>query len=319
MQNAKVYTVFFSLPEDLSKRILSELENKCEGVEFVGGATISYHGKDSSDYALQVDPGIHIDDEKNNLALQSIAKLKPELDGLLLFFGSFCDRRYLLTGLPTIMVDYNAFPTLQIGFKDATALGKRYGTKFITASYSTSDLSESISASRRDDLAEKVELFKVISKMKTARIMDVQVRGFGAEPHEHWWRLNQEVYLQRLKELLGIDVVIVDYRDLFKEYTKIGEAEAKEIATRWLDEQSPTNAIKNKRNAGGVTEEEVTKAAKLYIATDKLMKEYGCNAITLDASSWAYQPAANQIWKAWLPRYWENTSLIGPDFTVTLQ
>jgi len=288
MQNAKVYAVFFSLPEDPFKRILAELESKCEGVEFVGGATVSYRGKDSSDYALQRSPEIHIDDENSNLTLQNIANLKPELDGVLLFFGGggYCDRRYLLTGLPTIMVDYNAFPTLQIGFKNATALGRRYGTKFITATYSTTDLSESVSASRRDDLAEKVELFKVISKMKNARIMDVQVRGFGAEPHEHWWRLNQEVYLQRLKELLGIDAIIVDYRDLFEEYTKTGEAEAKEIATRWLNEQSPTNAIKNTRNVGGVTEEEVTKAAKLYIATDKLMKEYGCNAITLDATSW---------------------------------
>ncbi len=286
-QNAKVYAVSFSLPEDVTNKILGDLESRCGGIEFVGRETIGYPGKDAMDYAMQRSPEVYVEDSKSNSVLEDIQNRKEGLDGLVLLFGGFCDNRYLLTGLPTLMIDYNAFPNLQIGFKDGVALGRRLGTKFITATYSTTDASESVSASRLDDLVEKVELFNAITKMKNTKIMDVQVRGFGSEPHEHWWRRDQEVYLQRLKETLGIDVVIVDYRDLFKEYGRIEEDEAKEIAAKWIAEQTPTKSIKNTRNVGGVTEEEVTKAGRLYLAADRLMKEYGCNAITMDATTWS--------------------------------
>jgi len=286
-ENARLYAVFFSLPDDVASGILTELRSKCEGVEFVGSRIVSHPGKDAMDYAIQGNPEVRIDDKQSNAVLQEIAASKDNLDGLILFFGQFCDRRYFLTGLPTLLVDYNAFPSLQIGFKDAVALAKRLGTRFITATYSTSDLAEAARAARLDDLAGKVQLFSALRKMKHTKIMDVQVRGFGAQPHEHWWRLNQEVYLQTLKDVFGTQVSIVDYRDLFNEYGRVEENQAKEIAGRWLAGQRPTQSIKNARNVGGVTEEEVTKAARVYLAAEKLMKEEACNAITLDATTWA--------------------------------
>ena len=221
---------------------------------------------------------------KKNEVLQYVEESKGGLDGMILFPAHF-DRRFFLTGLPTLFVDY--VPTLQIGFKDAVALGRRYETKFVTATYGSIDVSKSVAEARMDDLVEKIELFNSIRKMKSTKIMDVQVRGFGSEPHEHWWRLNQEEYLQKLKESLGMTAVIVNYRDLFKEYLKAEEEKARKIAEKWMEEQSPTKAIRNRRNVGGVTKEEVTKAAKLYLAGDKMMKELGCNAITMDATTWA--------------------------------
>jgi len=286
-ENARLYAVFFSLSEDVASGILSELRSKCEGIEFVGSRIVSYPGKDAIDYAIQRSPEVRIDDRQSNAVLQEIAASRDNLDGLILFFGQSCDRRYLLTELPTLLVDYSAFPNLQIGFKDAVALAKRHETKFVTATYSTSDLSEAIGAARLDDLAGKVQLFGALRKMKHTKIMDVQVRGFGAEPHEHWWRLNQEVYLQTLKDVFGTQVSIVDYRDLFNEYGGVEADQAKEIANRWLAEQGPTESIKNTRNVGGVTEEEVTKAARVYLAAEKLMREEACNAITLDATTWS--------------------------------
>lgn len=266
---------------ELQKNLLSELERRCN-VEFIVKET-NYSGKDRLDYAIQRNPDFYVSDAKNNQVLRYIEENKKELDGIVLFPGFF-DRRFFLTELPSLFVDY--LPSLQIGFKDAVSLGRRYNTKFVTATYGNMDISKSVTEAKIDDLVEKVELFKSIRKMKNTKIMDIQVKGFGSAPHEHWWRLNQEEYLQKLKESLGISAVIVDYRDLFKEYLKMEEEKARKIAEKWMKEQSPTKAIRNKRNVGGITKEEVTKAAKLYLAADRMMKKASCNAITMDASTW---------------------------------
>ncbi|MCK4416886.1 MAG: hypothetical protein KAV99_01810 [Candidatus Latescibacteria bacterium] len=281
-EKAKLCAIFPAEVSEPQKNLLRELERRCN-VEFVVKET-HYAGKDSLDYAMQRNPDVYVSHAKKNEVLQYVEESKGGLDGMILFPAHF-DRRFFLTGLPTLFVDY--VPSLQIGFKDAVALGRRYETKFVTATYGSIDVSKSVAEARMDDLVEKIELFNSIRKMKSTKIMDVQVRGFGSEPHEHWWRLNQEEYLQKLKESLGMSAVIVDYRDLFKECLKAEEEKARKIAEKWMEEQSPTKAIRNRRNVGGVTKEEVTKAAKLYLAGDKMMKELGCNAITMDATTWA--------------------------------
>lgn len=283
----RVYAVFFSLSRELSKRALGTLKSQCKGVEFVGEAQINYGGKDALDYSIQMNPDAYADDSKNNLVLKEIEDSKENLSGLILFFGGSCDKRFLLTGLPTIIVDVNPFPSMQIGFKWAVAEAKINRIDFLTASYSDFDVSESVASARIQDLVEKVELFKVISKMKNTRILDVQVRGFGAEPHEHWWRLNQEVVLNKLKQYLGMEAVILDYRDFFKEYEKVSEKEAKELAQKWISGETPTKAIKNKRNIGGVTERDVIDGAKVYLTADEFMKKFKANAITVDSMTWA--------------------------------
>ena len=155
------------------------------------------------------------------------------------------------------------------------------------ASYSDFDASESIASSRIRDLTGKVELFKSINKMKNTKILDVQVRGCGVDPHEHWWRLNQELFLNRLKQYLGMDVVILDYRDFFKEYEGISEKEAKTIAKKWIAGQSSTKAAQNKRNIGGVTEKNVIDGAKVYLTAEKYVKKFNANAITVDSMTWS--------------------------------
>ena len=289
--NAKVYLVAFTFPGFFrsKEKILNELESK--GISFVRKEIITYPGKDYLDYYLQINPDVYMDDSKNNFVLKEIEDLKTELDGLILVFGGVCDKRFFLTGLPTIFVDYNAFPNLQIGFKNAIVNAKKYKTKFITASLSDTDVIDSVSKDRFNDLAEKVELFNVLKKVKNTRILDIQIKGFGTEPHEHWWRLNQEVYLKKLKEYLGIEVVILDYRDLFNEYEKIEEKEAKEIAELWIKE--------SKGMLDGATNEEVMKAAKLYLAADKFIKKFNCNAITMDciSSGWGEKLGGKRRWK----------------------
>ncbi|MHA1376692.1 MAG: hypothetical protein ACTSR7_20620, partial [Promethearchaeota archaeon] len=178
--------------EELAKSVSSILESRCKGIEFVGKVQVDYSGKDSFDRSMRLNPEAVANDIKSNLVLKEIADSKGNLAGLILLFGSYCDKRFLLTGLPTLIVDVNPFPSLQIGFKWALGQAKINKTNFLIASYSNFDASISVKSERIQDLVEKVELFKVIDKIKNSKILDVQVRGFGTEPHEQWWRLNQE-------------------------------------------------------------------------------------------------------------------------------
>ena len=192
---AKIYTAFLGLPKDLSNKALRVLRNKCKGVKFIGQAHVNYRGKDALNYSIQTNPEAYANDSKSNTVLKEIEDSKEKIAGLILFFGDSCDKRFFLTGLPTIIVDVNPFPSLQIGFKWAVAEAKKNEANFLTASYSDFDVSKSVNSLRIQDLVEKVELFNAINKMKNTKILDIQVRGLGAEPHEHYWRLNQELEL----------------------------------------------------------------------------------------------------------------------------
>jgi L-fucose isomerase-like protein len=284
--------------------LLKKLEETC-GVE-IDARTINYAGKDMYDYVIQREPDVYFDDKESNAVLRYVEENSNNLDGLIIFNGDFSfDSRLLMTGLPTLLVD--VLPGLQLKFKDAVTLSRIYGANFITATYNrlNTDVSKSVAEARWVDLTGKIKLFNAIKKIKQTRIMDIQVKGFGAEPHEHRWRVNQEEYLKKLKESLGIDVEIVDYRDVFRLYQKINADEAKNIAHKWMTEQEETTAGKNLRNSGNVTEEEVIKAGRLYLAIDKMMKESGCNAVTPDASTWS-APVGTQFAKT-----------IGEDYLVS--
>ena len=266
----KVYVAFFGLSKDLSNKAVSMLRSKCREVKFVGETQIDYGGKNALDYSIQVNPEAYANDGKSNSVLKEIENTKENLAGLILFFGGSCDKRFFLTGLPTIIVDVNPFPSLQVGFKGAIAEAKINETNFLAASYSDFDASESAASARIQDLVEKIGLFKVINEMKNTIILDVQVKGFGTKSHEHWWRLNQELYLNRLKQYLGMDAVILDYRDFFKAYGGISEKEAKTLAQKWIAGQTPTKAIKNKRNVGRLTEKGAATVMRVNVLKRKI-------------------------------------------------
>ena len=284
-KKARVYTVFFSVPADLSSKILSELENKCKGhqdwleeryrclgIEFVGKETINYGRKDEY--------------KKNDLVLQNIENLKKDLDGLILFFGGgFCDKRYMLTGLPTLIVDCDPFPSPQIGFKNAVALAEGYGAKFITATYSTTPRvfsTTDLSAARLNNLAEKVKLFDVIRKMKNAKLLTIQdYDKINPLDQKQWAEVNAPIndydlnYPKRLKQYLGTDITIARSKELNQEIGKVEDKEAEKIADMWINEAKEVRNVKHR---------DIVRASKLYIALRKLIKKYDADAITL--ASW---------------------------------
>ena len=288
-EKAKVYTVFFSLPADEANEILSELRNKCEGVEFAGGQIVTYEGVYPS-----TDIEIDIDDEKNGLVLQSIENSKKDLDGLILFFGGFSNKRYMLTGLPTIIVDCNASGS-QIGFKNAVVLGEKYGTKFVTATYNTRGFSSDASEFVRGDiptplasdiLAEKVKLFVAIRRMKNTKLLTIQdydrIDPIGKEG---WGGVNAQmtdydkIYPKRLKEYLGVNIVTVRSKELIQEVAKVKREEAAKISDMWINEAKAVI---------GVAREDVIRSAELYMAYKELMKK--CDSDIITVSSWALIP-----------------------------
>ena len=284
-ENAKVYTVFFSISPDLSTKILSDLESKCEGIDFIGKEIISYDGMSTTLKRVQgvmtvadEDPMHWAEYKKNELVLQSIENSKKNLDGLILFFGGFCDRRYLLSELPTIVVDCSPFRSNQIGFKNAVALAERYGTKSISATYGV-DVPEYVSAVRLNDLVQKVKLFEVINKMKNSKIISVQ-------NHDGINRIDQGTYdapisdydlnyPKRLKENFGAELIILRFKELMNEMEKFNEKEAEKIADMWINEAKKVEDVKY---------HDIVRAAKLYLGHKELLKKYDADAITMNSA-----------------------------------
>ncbi|MEA3462463.1 MAG: hypothetical protein U9R49_11330, partial [Bacteroidota bacterium] len=285
--------------KDLSTKILSELETRCEGIEFVGKEIISYDGKSTmlirgERWALKVsdeDPGHLVEYKKNERVLQTLEKSKKDLDGLMLFFGGFSDRQYMLTELPTIIVDCSPFSSRQIGFKNAVALAERYRTKFITASYGT-DVPESVSAVKLDDLVEKVKLFSVIRKMKNSKLISIQ-------DHDGINRIDQGTYYDiptndydlnypgRLKEYFGVEMIIVRSKELNQEIAKVDDVEAEEIAEMWVEEATE---VKN------VGLHDIVRSARLYLAIKALLNKYDADAITLDTATLFFRGYGSSAW-----------------------
>lgn len=277
-RNAKVYAVFFSVSPELSKKIVDKLQSKCPTVKFVGKDVIS--GKDTR--------------AQDSSALKGIAASKSDLDGLALFCAGFSDEKYLLTGLPTIVIDCG-FSNPRGGFKKVTALAKKHGTSFITGSYRERGFSSDRSQFRPGDiptpgaadiLAQKVRLFGVISRLKKSTLLSIQdYDRINAIGRLGWSGLYgpktpyDKAYPGKLKESLGVDISIVRSKEYYKQIGSVEKKEAERVADAWIKEAEAVI---------GVTRDDVIRSAGLYIALKKLMKKHHADAITLN--SWALIP-----------------------------
>jgi len=111
-EKARACAIFPEIGEE-QKNLLRELERKCN-IEIDAKET-NYGGKDGLDYAIQRNPDTYVSDRESNEVLRYVGENKESLDGIILFPGWF-DRRFFLTGLPTLFVD--TLPNLQLGFKE---------------------------------------------------------------------------------------------------------------------------------------------------------------------------------------------------------
>jgi len=268
-KNTKIYTVFFSsgfqhecgiypvYHPDIkiieNQEILEKLEEKCEGVLFVGG----------------VEP-VRVEE-----AIANIREQKEDLDGVLVFGPP--PNELISVGLPVVAV-HPLWGRWQPPF------GAYKGEKVITSCLPVIyDKDPAVFSSRIEDIAGKIKLIDTISKMQKLRVLvvtDLPTLGYF-EPTglqiERSRKEYEKVYVDNLKETFGTSLVTVPQEELFEKMQKADGQKAREVTQKWIDEAA---AIR------GTNEAEILKSAKLYLAMKELMEENNCGAITTEGYGW---------------------------------
>jgi len=130
-----------------------------------------------------------------------------------------------------------------------------------------------------EDVAPIFDVVKAIVRLKHTRLLllkdyDYDIKCMDPRIKEPRWM--GPSYFKRLKEIFGIETVKRSIPDVFRYYEQIKETDAKLLATE---------AINVSDGVFGPTEEEVAKAARLYLAVRNMMKDTGTNAVTIDCLS----------------------------------
>ena len=135
------------------------------------------------------------------------------------------------------------------------------------------------------DTPVKVEPAEVIKRLQGAKIVSIQdvdkinaidqegMRGvWGNSPVNEYDRN----YPKRLKESLGIELIIVRSGELLEEMGKVEEPALEKLADTWIREAT---GMKN------VTRSDVVRSARLYWGFKALLKKYSAAAITFESAT----------------------------------
>ena len=232
-----------------NERILQEIRSRCQGIEIVGDAGATTTAE----------------------AAEKIRDEESRIDGLLLF-GTPSDE-LLSLGLPIVAV-YPLWGQWMCPFSPNE--GRRVLTSFLPV---IPDNDSRLFESRLDDIAAKVRLIGVLSRLKGLRVLVVTDRPVLGEYEPMQIQVDgdrdayERRYLANLKETLGVELVDIRQRVLVERMNQVQEADAREVVQRWI---SQAKGLK------GTNEEEVVKSARLYLAMKALLEEYDCQAITTE-------------------------------------
>ncbi len=263
--------------------MLKELEDRCEGVEFVGRVNLideerrdrisrAHYGRTQEERQYQAETH-RISGERTQAALENIRRSSENLDGILLFGSPW--EELIETGLPIIAV-FPMWGTWMAGFQFEDYKGKSVLIGYLPV---VRDVSESVFSSRLDDIAGKIKLIQALSKMKGLRalvVTDQPVLGryeptaFQVRGDRKWY---EETYLRHLEETFGTELVAIPQQEMVERMNEADGEEAGKVARRWIE---AAEGMK------GANEAEVVKSAKLYLAMKELMEQYRCQAITTE-------------------------------------
>ncbi|MCD6505688.1 hypothetical protein J7M22_03590 [Candidatus Poribacteria bacterium] len=260
-EKARIYTIFASRgyggaggpPERLisNDQLLRRLEERCGGVDFI---------------SRDLTKGFDVQS-----ALNELEDLRGELDGVLII-GVTREYRLIFTGLPTIVV-YNLFEFMNIPYelfiergRVLTATLDRIGTT-----------SPSISSAMFDDLVDKIDLIRVLSRMRRSTMISISpykhfhAVDYQGDIHDQLPEGYNEAYTEALRESLGVKLIRVEPAEFYDAVKEVDERDAEGIAKMWIGEA---------KEVKDTTEEEVVKAAKMYLAFEMLRRRYGAVAIS---------------------------------------
>ena len=137
----------------------------------------------------------------------------------------------------------------------------------------------------RGDAAAKVKPADAIQKLDGAKIISIQdvdkINAIDQEGMKGVWG-NSPVneydrdYPKRLRESLGIELVIVRSGELLEEMGKVEEPAMESLAGTWIREST---GLKN------VTRGDVVRSTRLYFGFKALLKKYSAAAITYESAT----------------------------------
>lgn len=148
------------------------------------------------------------------------------------------------------------------------------------------------------DADDAARAWKVLDQLKTTRILSIQdydkINAIDQEGMAGVWGdspVNEydRNYRQRLREYLGVELILIRSDELLAEMAKVPAEEAERLADGWIREATE---IKNVRR------QDIIRPAFLYFAFKKLLKKYDAAAITYDSATLTLRP---QKVKAWTP------------------
>jgi hypothetical protein len=146
--------------------------------------------------------------------------------------------------------------------------------------------------------SQRARAREVVGILKTTRLISIQdydkINAIDQEGMAGVWGdspVNEydRNYRQRLKQYLGVTVILVRSDELLAEMAKVGDEDAERLADLWTREATE---IKN------VKRTDIVRPAYLYFAFKQLLKKYNAAAITYDSATLTLRP---QKVKAWTP------------------
>ncbi len=123
---------------------------------------------------------------------------------------------------------------------------------------------------------------EVRNKLKGAKIISIQdydkinlVDQFGHKPTNEPVNDYDRNFPKRLKQYLGIEIVIVRSDELIKEMKRVKEKDAEKIANVWINDATEVKTV---------TKKDIVRNARLYLSLKEFLRKYEGDAITMTTS-----------------------------------
>jgi hypothetical protein len=142
------------------------------------------------------------------------------------------------------------------------------------------------------DSPEKAKAQEVVGKLKGVKIITIQDRDkfnavdqWSGRALDDLWRPGVKElpvteydrnYVGRLKEYLGIELIVVRSGELLEEMAKVDPKEQAKLADLWIREATEMKVV---------SRQDVLRAAKLYFGLRALVKKYDAVAITFESAT----------------------------------
>ena len=137
-----------------------------------------------------------------------------------------------------------------------------------------------IDSNKIEDIIPALEAMRAATRMKSIRVLLVKDYEYPKEyvdPRFRDARWTGPSYFKRIKEIFGIEFKRITSEELIKAYNNVQIKDAEKVATE---------VINKSKGLKEPSQDDVLKAARMYLAIKDLLNKYDCNAFTIDCLSY---------------------------------